>query len=115
MPPWKNSTAIDRGCRQSRLRPAARVLRSGVALSLPGVAAGVLLTFIWASVSYITPALLGSERTLMIANMVQSQFMEAFDWPFGAALSMLLLGLVLVLLAIFNRVVGLDRLWGSGR
>jgi len=84
-------------------------------LSLPGVAAGSLLTFILGFGSYITPALLGSERTLMIANLIQSQFMEAFDWPFGAALSMLLLGLVLMLLAGFNRLVGLDRLWGGAQ
>jgi spermidine/putrescine transport system permease protein len=84
-------------------------------LSLPGVAAGVLLTFILAFGSYITPALLGSERTLMIANLIQSQFMEAFDWPFGAALSMVLLALVLVLLAVFNRLVGAECLWAGRR
>ncbi len=84
-------------------------------LSLPGVAAGALLTFILGFGSYITPVLLGSERTLMIANLIQSQFMEAFDWPFGAALSMVMLGLVLVLLAAFNRLIGLERLWGSAR
>jgi spermidine/putrescine transport system permease protein len=84
-------------------------------LSLPGVAAGALLTFILGFGSFITPALLGSERTLMIANLIQAQFMEAFDWPFGAALSMVLLGLVLLLLAVFNRVIGLDRLWGGAR
>lgn len=84
-------------------------------LSLPGVAAGSLLTFILAFGSYITPALLGSERTSMIANLIQSQFMEAFDWPFGAALSMVLLGVVVLLLASFNRLVGLERLWKGAR
>lgn len=84
-------------------------------LSLPGVAAGSLLTFILAFGSFITPALLGSERTSMIANLIQSQFMESFDWPFGAALSTVLLGLVVVLLASFNRLVGLERLWRSAR
>jgi len=84
-------------------------------LSLPGVSAGSLLTFILAFGSYITPALLGSERTSMIANLIQSQFMEAFDWPFGAALSMLVLGLVVVLLAVFNRAIGLERLWKAAR
>jgi spermidine/putrescine transport system permease protein len=84
-------------------------------LSLPGVAAGALLTFILGFGSFITPALLGSERTLMIAPLIQAQFMEAFDWPFGAALSMVLLGLVLILLAAFNRLIGLDRLWGGAR
>jgi spermidine/putrescine transport system permease protein len=84
-------------------------------LSLPGVAAGTLITFILAFGSFITPALLGAERTLMLANLVQGQFMEAFDWPFGAAISMVLLGIVLVLLAAFNRLVGLERIWGGAR
>jgi spermidine/putrescine transport system permease protein len=84
-------------------------------LSLPGVAAGCLLTFILAFGSFITPALLGSERTLMIANLIQGEFMEAFDWPFGSAISIVLLGLVLLILVAFNRTVGLDRVWGGGR
>ena len=95
--------------------PLRACLEVVLPLSLPGVAAGALLTFILGFGSFITPALLGSERTLMIANLIQGQFMEAFDWPFGAALSMVLLGLVLVLLACFNRLVGLDRLWGPAR
>jgi len=84
-------------------------------LSLPGVAAGSLLTFILGFGSYITPALLGSERALMIANLIQSQFMESFDWPFGAALSTVLLVLVLALLLVFNRLIGLERIWGNAR
>ena len=95
--------------------PVRAFLEVILPLSLPGVAAGALLTFILGFGSFITPALLGSERTLMIANLIQAQFMEAFDWPFGAALSIVLLGLVLLLLAAFNRLIGLDRLWGGAR
>jgi spermidine/putrescine transport system permease protein len=95
--------------------PLRAFLEVVLPLSLPGVASGALLTFILGFGSYVTPVLLGSERTLMLANLIQSQFMEAFDWPFGAALAMTLLGLVLVLLAAFNRLVGLDRLWGGAR
>ena len=95
--------------------PLRAFLEVVLPLSLPGVAGGALLTFILAFGSFITPALLGSERTLMIANLIQAQFMEAFDWPFGAALSVVLLALVLVLLVIFNRVIGLDRLWKAAQ
>jgi spermidine/putrescine transport system permease protein len=102
--------ATNMGC--TPLRAFAEVT---LPLSLPGVAAGTLITFILAFGSFITPALLGSERTLMLANLIQGQFMEAFDWPFGAAISMVLLGLVLVLLAGFNRLVGLERIWGGAR
>jgi spermidine/putrescine transport system permease protein len=84
-------------------------------LSLPGVAAGTLITFILGFGSFITPALLGAERSLMLANLVQGQFMEAFDWPFGGAISMVLLALVVALLTAFDRLVGLERIWSSAR
>jgi spermidine/putrescine transport system permease protein len=84
-------------------------------LSLPGVAAGSILTFVLAFGSFITPALLGSERTVMVANIIEDQFMRAFHWPFGSAIAMVLLVLVLTVLGIFNRAVGLERIWGAPR
>jgi spermidine/putrescine transport system permease protein len=84
-------------------------------LSLPGMAAGATLTFILAFGSFVTPALLGSERTVMVANVIQDQFLQAFDWPFGSTLAMAVLSLVLAILIIFNRLAGIDRLLGPQR
>jgi len=62
-----------------------------VPLSLPGVASGTLLTFILAIGTYLTPDRLGGTDSEMIGNLIARQFLSARDWPFGSALSFLLL------------------------
>lgn len=70
-----------------------------VPLAGPGIASGVLITFIPALGSYLTPDLLGGTDSQMIANVIERQFKRANDWPFGAALSFLLMYLTVI--AIF--------------
>jgi spermidine/putrescine transport system permease protein len=84
-------------------------------LSLPGIASGCILTFILAFGSYVTPALLGGSRNWMVAMVVQDQFLGAFNWPLGSAVAMVLLVIVLVVVLGFNRLVGLERIWGEVR
>lgn len=84
-------------------------------LSLPGVVAGTVLTFVLAFGSFVTPALIGSERTVMVANIIEDQFVTAFHWPFGSAIAMVLLGLVLTIVLALHRAVGLERVWGQVR
>ena len=70
-----------------------------VPLAAPGIASGVLITSIPALGSYLTPDLLGGTDSQMIANVIERQFKRANDWPFGAALSFLLMYLTVI--AIF--------------
>ncbi|HTQ53608.1 MAG TPA: ABC transporter permease [Bryobacteraceae bacterium] len=63
-------------------------------LSAPGIAAGSILVFIPSLGAYLTPDLLGGGRTVLIGNVVQNQFTNARDWPFGAAISVALMALV---------------------
>jgi spermidine/putrescine transport system permease protein len=77
-------------------RPAARFWRVIWPLSLPGVAAGSLLTFIPALGSFLTSDLLGGAKQMMIGNLVQNQFTTARNWPFGSAASFVVMGGVLV-------------------
>ena len=74
----------------------ARFVHVVLPLSLPGVIAGCLLVFIPALGAFLTPDLLGGARQLMIGNLVQNQFTSARNWPFGAAASFVLVGVVLV-------------------
>ncbi len=74
-----------------------------VPLAKTGMMAGSLLVFIPCLGAYLTPDLLGGGKTVMIGNLVQNQFTMARDWPFGSALSILLLMLVLGLLRIIGR------------
>lgn len=71
-----------------------------VPLALPGILSGILITFIPALGAYLTPDLLGGPDSQMIANVIERQFKRANDWPFGAALSFLLLYLTFVMVAV---------------
>lgn len=80
-----------------RLRTLFKVV---VPLALPGIASGVLITFIPALGAYLTPDLLGGPDSQMIANVIERQFKRANDWPFGAALSFVLMYLTFIAIAI---------------
>ena len=71
-----------------------------VPLALPGIASGILITFIPALGAYLTPDLLGGPDSQMIANVIERQFKRANDWPFGAALSFLLMYFTFIAIAI---------------
>ena len=71
-----------------------------VPLALPGIASGILITFIPALGAYLTPDLLGGPDSQMIANVIERQFKRANDWPFGAALSFLLMYLTFMAIAV---------------
>jgi spermidine/putrescine transport system permease protein len=76
--------------------PFVALWRVIVPLSKPGVIAGCLLVFIPCLGAYLTPDLMGGGKTVMIGNLVQNQFTTARDWPFGAAISLLLMLIVLL-------------------
>jgi spermidine/putrescine transport system permease protein len=71
-----------------------------VPLALPGIISGLIITFIPALGSFLTPDLLGGPDSTMIANIIERQFLAANDWPFGSALSFLLMYITFGALAI---------------
>jgi spermidine/putrescine transport system permease protein len=87
-------------------------LRVTLPLSLPGVIAGTLLTFIPAAGDFINAQLLGTPRQYMIGNVIQSRFLEITDYPTAAALSFILMALILVAIFIYARVLGTEKLTG---
>jgi spermidine/putrescine transport system permease protein len=82
-------------------------------LSMPGVVAGVLLTFIPAAGDFVNATLLGTPRQAMIGNVIQSRFQVIADYPSAAALSFILMGLILVLVLAWARIAGTEALMGS--
>jgi len=68
-------------------------------LSRPGLVAGSVLVFVPCLGAYLTPDLLGGGKTVMLGNLVQNQFTSSRDWPFGAAVSMVVLLASALLLA----------------
>jgi len=91
---------------------ARAFLKVTLPLSLPGVAAGTLLTFIPAAGDFINAALLGSPRQHMIGNVIQSKFLELIDYPAAAALSFTLMAAILVLVFVYARALGTEKLTG---
>jgi spermidine/putrescine transport system permease protein len=87
-------------------------LRVTLPLSLPGVVAGTLLTFIPAAGDFINAQLLGSTQNHMIGNVIQSKFLELTDYPAAAAMSFVLMAVILLAVALYARAVGTEKLTG---
>jgi spermidine/putrescine transport system permease protein len=87
-------------------------LRVTLPLSLPGVFAGTLLTFIPAAGDFINAYLLGTPKQYMIGNVIQSQFLNIRDYPTAAALSFVLMGMILVAILVYARILGTEKLTG---
>ena len=88
-------------------------VRVTLPLSLPGIVAGTLLTFIPAAGDFINAELLGSPNNHMIGNVIQSKFLEQTDYPAAAAMSFILMGGILIAILIYARAVGTEQLTGS--
>ena len=96
--------AYDLGARKSTV-----VRRIIFPLATPGIISGVLLVFMPAFGSYVQPVLLGGGKVLLIGNLIASQFGDSRNWPFGAALSVIILVMLMIALiaiAIYSRKSG---------
>lgn len=92
--------------------PRHAFLRVTLPLSAPGIVAGTLLTFIPAAGDFINAQLLWTPNQYMIGNVIQSKFLELIDYPAAAALSFILMALILVGLLVYTRIVGTEKLTG---
>ena len=72
--------------------------------TLPGIVGGSVITFIPAFGNFIVPSVLGGAKVVMIGNLIEQQFLSARNWPFGAALAMMVMAAVLVLLIVQVRL-----------
>jgi spermidine/putrescine transport system permease protein len=88
--------------------PRATFFRVVLPLSLPGLLAGATFAFVLTLGDFLAPQLVGGPSSIMIANIVQSLFGTAYDWPLGAAISVLILALTVSLLVLAGR---LEKCW----
>jgi spermidine/putrescine transport system permease protein len=77
-------------------------------LSLPGMFAGVLLTFVPVAADYVNAAILGGTNNTMVGNIIQDQFLNVQDYPTGAALSFMLMAMLLIGMFAYARVLGTE-------
>jgi spermidine/putrescine transport system permease protein len=78
-------------------------------LTLPGIIGGSIIVFIPSLGNFVVPDLLGGAKVVMIGNLIEQQFLYARNWPFGAALAMVVMSLILVFLMVYVRVVSRDQ------
>ena len=88
-------------------------LRVTLPLSMPGVVAGSLLTFIPSAGDFINAELLGTPNQYMIGNVIQSRYLEIGDYPTAAALSFILMAVMLAIVLIWARIAGTEALLGA--
>jgi spermidine/putrescine transport system permease protein len=81
---------------------AQTFLRVVLPLSMPGVLSAVFLIFIPVVGSFMEPRILGGKNAIMLGPIIEGQFITAFNWPLGAALSFMMLAIVLVIIALFT-------------
>ena len=91
-------------------RPVNQFLRITAPLSLPGVFAAFFMVFIPTVGEYVTPLLVGGSRGSMYGNIIQDFFTKAANWPFGSAMSMVMLASTLILVVIATRLINLKDL-----
>jgi spermidine/putrescine transport system permease protein len=84
-------------------RPIAVLTRVTLPLCAPGIGAAAILVFVPSLGTYITSDLLGGSKTILIGNLVQNQFTTARDWPFGAAVSIVLMVVAVLLMFAVRR------------
>jgi spermidine/putrescine transport system permease protein len=98
-PAW-HEAAADLGA-----NPVHRFLDITLPLSMPGLLAGFFMCFIPTVGEYVTPLLVGGSKGSMYGNLVQDFFTKAANWPFGAALSMVMLAATLVFIVVALRLI----------
>jgi spermidine/putrescine transport system permease protein len=79
-------------------------------LSLPGLLAAFFMVFIPSVGEYVTPLLVGGSQGLLYGNIIQDFFTKAGNWPFGSAMSIVMLLLTLALVALATRIVDIRRI-----
>lgn len=104
--------------RNPALVPAAQTLGAGPArafleitlpLSLPGIVAGSVVVFTLSMSAFVTPAILGGTRVRVVAYLIYEEFLLSLNWPFGAALALLLVLITMAVVLVYNRWVERGR------
>jgi len=115
LPLFSILNGMDRSLRQASRSLGAGTFRTflhvTLPLSLPGIGAGSLLVFIISIGFFITPALLGGRKEMMLANLIDNQVRVALNWPFASTLAIVLLAFTLISYLVYYRIFGTERIW----
>ena len=81
-------------------------------MTLPGLLSGVVLTFVPSMGLFFIADILGGNKVVLVGNLIQEQLMKAHNWPFAAALSLVLLLLTTVIIWLYRKLSGVKDLEG---
>jgi spermidine/putrescine transport system permease protein len=113
LPCYASLVGLDRSlveaARDLYANPVQAFLRVTLPLTMPGIVSGTILVFIPSFGAFVTPDLLGGSKSDMIGNLIVQQFGMASDWPFGAAVSTILMGAMLLGTIIYFRSLRAER------
>jgi spermidine/putrescine transport system permease protein len=116
LPCYASLVGMDRSlveaARDLYANPAMAFLRVTFPLSMPGIVSGTILVFVPSFGAFVTPDLLGGSKADMIGNLIQQQFGMASDWPFGAAISTILMVAMLLGTVIYFRSLRSEEVQG---
>ncbi|HXV23987.1 MAG TPA: ABC transporter permease [Alphaproteobacteria bacterium] len=108
-------TSLEEAALSLGASPLTVFRRVTLPLSLPGLLVGVVLIFVPVIGSFMEPRILGGPEGIMLGTVIEDQFTVVFNWPLGAALSFILLAIVLLLMAIAAPVLGRPLAAATGR
>lgn len=106
----KLDPTLEEAARSLGAPPWRTFLRITLPLTMPGIAVGILVTFVLAISSFVTPKLLGGGRIAVLATAIYEEALETLDWPFAAAVSIILIGVFGIALMGYER---LGRRWAQ--
>lgn len=110
LPIYVSLEQVDRRLLEAAADLGATPMRTFWHITLPqtkaGVMAGCILVFVFTMGLFIVPDILGGSKTAMFSNIIQNQFLSARNWPFGAALSVLLIAFCLAFISLYYRMTG---------
>ena len=92
--------------------PMKAFLTVSLKLTLPGLLSGVVLTFVPSMGLFFIADILGGNKVVLVGNVIQEQLMKAHNWPFAAALSVVLLVLTTVIIWLYRKLSGVKDLEG---
>ena len=113
LPMYVALSRIDSGMLRASMDLGAGPIRTflfvTLPLAMPGILGGLLLTFILAAGDYVVPTILGGTKGLMVGNLVATQILSAQNLPLGAAMAVLLIGMLALVVAVAGLFI-----WGAG-
>lgn len=86
--------------------PYKAFMKITLPLTMPGIMAGCLLVFVPTLGYFFIPDLMGGSKTVLMSNLIKNQFLTARDWPFGSAISVILILVMLIIIGIYFKCIG---------